>query len=90
MDEIGVRAHEIKKAFNIREGWTTKDDDLPYRWKHDPFTIGPSAGVVVSEEELAYLKKLYYEAKGWREDGMIPKEKLIRLGMPDVAEQIGV
>jgi aldehyde:ferredoxin oxidoreductase len=90
VDEIGVRAHEIKKAFNIREGWTTKDDDLPYRWKHDPFTIGPSAGVVVSEEELAYLKKLYYEAKGWREDGMIPKEKLIRLGMPDVAEQIGV
>ena len=90
VDKIGVRAHEIKKAFNIREGFTAADDDLPYRWKHDPFTIGPSAGVVVTQEELDYLKKIYYEAKGWTPDGMIPKQQLIDLGMSDVAEEIGV
>lgn len=90
VDLIGVRATNIKKAFNIREGWKTEDDDLPWRWKHDPFPKGPSAGVVTTDEELAYGKQLYYQAKGWREDGMIPKEHLIKLGMPDVAEQIGV
>jgi len=90
VDLIGVRACTIKKAFNIREGWTEKDDDLPWRWKHDPFTKGPSAGVVVTDEELEYMKKLYYQAKGWTEEGLIPKELLIKLGMPDVAEQIGV
>jgi aldehyde:ferredoxin oxidoreductase len=90
VDLIGVRAHTIKKAFNIREGWKEADDDLPYRWKHDPMTIGPSAGHVVTNEELAFLKGIYYKAKGWTEDGMIPKQVLIDLGMDDVAEEIGV
>jgi aldehyde:ferredoxin oxidoreductase len=90
VDLIGVRAHTMKKAFNIREGWKAEDDELPYRWRHDPMTIGPSAGHVVTDEELAYLKKIYYKAKGWTEDGFIPKQLLIDLGMDDVAEEIGV
>ena len=90
VDLIGVRTHTIKKAFNIREGWTTKDDDLPYRWKHEPMVKGPSAGHVVTEDELAYLKQIYYKAKGWTEEGLIPKQLLIDLGMNDVAEEIGV
>ena len=90
VDLIGVRAHTMKKAFNIREGWTSADDDLPWRWKHEPMTIGPSAGHVVTDEELAYLKQIYYEAKGWTEEGLIPKKLLIDLGMEDIAEEIGV
>ncbi len=90
VDQIGIRAHTIKKAFNIREGWTREDDHLPYRWHHDPMTKGASAGHVVTEEELEYLKDLYYEAKGWTKEGLIPKELLIELGMEDVAEEIGV
>jgi aldehyde:ferredoxin oxidoreductase len=90
VDLIGERAHTIKKAFNIREGWTREDDHLPYRWQQDPMKEGPSAGYVVSEEELEYMKDLYYEAKGWTKEGLIPKEKLIALGMDDVAEEIGV
>jgi aldehyde:ferredoxin oxidoreductase len=87
---IGERAHTIKKAFNIREGWKRDDDRLNYRWHNDPMTLGPSAGHVVTEEELEYLKDLYYKAKGWTSEGMIPKSKLLELGMTDVAEEIGV
>ena len=90
VDLIGVRAHTIKKAFNIREGWTRADDHLPYRWHHEPLKEGASAGYVVTEEELEYMKDLYYEAKGWTKEGLIPKAKLIELGMEDVAEEIGV
>jgi aldehyde:ferredoxin oxidoreductase len=90
VDLIGERACTIKKAFNIREGWTSADDTLPYRWMHDPMTQGPSAGHIVTEEELTYMKGLYYKAKGWTEEGLIPKEKLTALGMEDVAEEIGV
>jgi aldehyde:ferredoxin oxidoreductase len=90
VDLIGIRAHTIKKAFNIREGWTQADDELPWRWKHEAMTKGPGAGVFVTDEELEYMKKLYYKAKGWTPEGLIPKTKLIELGMPDVAEQIGV
>ena len=90
IDLIGERAHTIKKAFNIREGWKRTDDTLPYRWMNEPMTKGPSAGHFTSSEELEYMKDLYYKAKGWNNDGMIPKEKLTALGMPDVAEQVGV
>jgi aldehyde:ferredoxin oxidoreductase len=90
VDLIGIRAHTIKKAFNIREGWTADMDDLPWRWKHEDFSEGASKGTHVSQEELDYLKVIYYKAKGWTPEGLIPKEKLIELGMPDVAEAIGV
>jgi len=90
IDLIGERAHTIKKAFNIREGWKREHDTLPYRWMHDPMTKGPSAGHIVTEEELEYMKDLYYKAKGWTKDGLIPKTKLSELGMADVAEQVGV
>jgi aldehyde:ferredoxin oxidoreductase len=90
VDAIGVRSHEMKKAFNIREGWTSKDDDLPWRWKNEDFKEGASAGTHVTQEELDYLKLIYYKAKGWTEKGLIPKQKLIDFGMADVAEEIGV
>jgi hypothetical protein len=41
-------------------------------------------------KSLNIWKDLYYKAKGWTEEGLIPKELLIKLGMPDVAEEIGV
>jgi aldehyde:ferredoxin oxidoreductase len=44
----------------------------------------------VTDEELEYLKDIYYKAKGWTKEGMIPKSKLVELGMNDVAEEIGV
>ncbi len=90
IDPIGERAHTIKKAFNIREGWKRSDDTLPYRWMNEPMTQGPSAGHFTSDDELEYMKDLYYKAKGWTNEGLIPKAKLIELGMPDVAEEIGV
>jgi aldehyde:ferredoxin oxidoreductase len=90
IDLIGERAHTIKKAFNIREGWTRADDHLPYRWHHEPLKEGASKGSVVTEEELEFLKDCYYKAKGWTDQGLIPKQKLIELGMDDVAEAIGV
>ena len=90
IDLIGERAHTIKKAFNIREGWTRADDHLPYRWHHEPLEEGASKGSVVTEEELEFLKDCYYKAKGWTAQGLIPKQKLIELGMDDVAVAIGV
>jgi len=32
----------------------------------------------------------YYAARGWTPEGLIPKAKLIELGLDDVAEAIGV
>jgi aldehyde:ferredoxin oxidoreductase len=45
---------------------------------------------VVTEDELEQLKDMYYKAKGWTKDGLIPKKRLVELGLDDVAEEIGV
>jgi len=87
---VGERTCNLKKAFNIREGWTKADDWLPPRVLEDPIPFGPSKGHYVKPEELRMMIDDYYQARGWTVDGLIPKSKLIELGMEDIAEDIGV
>ncbi len=84
------RAWNLKKAFNIREGWTKKDDWLPPRCLKDPIPAGGSKGAYVKPKDLRMMIKAYYKARGWTPEGLIPKEKLIALGLEDIAEDVGV
>jgi len=88
--KLGERAWNLKKAFNIREGWTKDDDWLPPRFLKDPIPEGTSKGCLVKPKDLRMMIQDYYQARGWTEDGLIPKEKLIELGLEDIAEDIGV
>ena len=45
---------------------------------------------MVKPEELRMMIDAYYEARGWTPEGLIPKEKLIELGLDDIAEELGV
>ncbi|MGI6376763.1 MAG: aldehyde ferredoxin oxidoreductase family protein [Anaerolineae bacterium] len=87
---VGERVCNLKKAFNIREGWTRADDWLPGRVLSDPIPSGPGKGVFITPDELNYLIDDYYQARGWTPEGLIPKEKLIALDLADVAEDVGV
>jgi aldehyde:ferredoxin oxidoreductase len=87
---LGERAVNLKKAFNIREGWTAADDTLPPRLTSEPIPDGPAKGHFITPEELRLEIDDYYEARGWTKDGLIPASKLKGLGMPDVAAEIGV
>jgi aldehyde:ferredoxin oxidoreductase len=90
LKKTGERVWNLKKAFNIREGWTRKDDTLPPRIMKDPIPEGVAKGHLIKKKDLEFLKDAYYEARGWTKDGMIPKEKLIELGLDDIAEEVGV
>ncbi|MBC7254494.1 MAG: aldehyde ferredoxin oxidoreductase family protein [Chloroflexi bacterium] len=90
LKQVGERVVNLKKAFNIREGWTMADDWLPPRVLEDPLPSGPGKGVRVTPEELRMLIQDYYAARGWTPEGLIPKSKLIALGLEDIAEEIGV
>ena len=87
---LGERVWNLKKAFNIREGWTRADDWLPPRFLKDPLPGGASKGSVVKPDDLAMMIDSYYAARGWTPEGLIPKDKLIALGLDDLAEEIGV
>lgn len=40
LEKTGERIWNLKKAFNIREGWTRKDDTLPPRIMKNPIPEG--------------------------------------------------
>jgi aldehyde:ferredoxin oxidoreductase len=87
---VGPRVCNLKKAFNIREGWTKADDWLPGRVLEDPIPSGPAKGSFVAAQDLTEAIEAYYLARGWTKDGFIPKSLLIELGLEDIADEIGV
>ena len=87
---VGERIWNMEKAYNIREGWTRKDDSLPPRVFKDPIPDGGAKGSHLTEDEFNFLLNDYYAARGWTSGGIPTKKKLIELGLKDVATEIGV
>lgn len=90
LKQTGERICNLKKAFNIREGWSADDDWLPRRALRDAMPSGPGEGVRMTEDELRTMISDYYAARGWTSDGLIPADRLIALDLEDVAEDIGI
>ena len=80
----GERIANLKKAFNIREGWRREDDTLPPRILRDTLPDGAARGVGLSRAELDLMIGGYYRARGWTPDGLIPQAKLRELGLGDL------
>lgn len=80
--QVGERAINLQRLFNIREGITVKDDFLPERVRTVP-AFGP-----YSTEEASGIHSLeamildYYQARGWDPvTGAPSNEKLQELGL---------
>jgi len=81
----GERINNLARVINVREGFSRKDDHLPYKVMHTPIPDeGPSKGAYVSQEELDLMLDDYYEVRGWTRDGIPTPEKLKALGMDDL------
>ncbi len=78
---IGERIHNLKKLFNLREGWRAADDWLPERLLSETLPTGVAQGVGLSANELRQMIGGYYRARGWDDNGFIPDEKLNELGI---------
>jgi aldehyde:ferredoxin oxidoreductase len=74
--------HTLKKLFNIREGWLPEDDWLPLRLLTETLPTGVARGVGLTPKELREMVQGYYRARGWDENGFIPQQKLVELGLP--------
>jgi aldehyde:ferredoxin oxidoreductase len=85
MMRAGERAWNLKRAINNRMGLTADNDKLP-KALLEPFTDGGSAGYVPDLEGMLFT---YYEARGWDlETGKPSREKLLELGLDDVARDL--
>ena len=79
-DELRVVAKHVvalKKAYNIREGWSPATDTLPERFLTQPL---PEGGAL-SRERLASMVTAYNLARGWSPDGYVPESQMKELGL---------
>ena len=68
----GERINLVRKAFNVREGWSRGDDTLPQRIFE---------GGMISEADLVEMVSAYYGVRGWDENGLPPQRSLRELGL---------
>jgi aldehyde:ferredoxin oxidoreductase len=82
MIKVGERVWNLERLYNNREGFTAKDDTLPPRLLNEAPVDGPSQGWV---SNLAPMLKEYYRTRGWGENGVPTRKKLVELGLADLA-----
>ncbi len=81
----GERMSNLARLYNIREGMTRKDDNLPPRVMKLPIPDGVAKGSLVTQEDLDLLLDDYYEARGWTPKGVPKMKKLKELGLEEYA-----
>lgn len=73
--ELGQRSFNIDHLFNIREGFSARDDTLPRRLTDEL----QRAEEPDSRVPLEKMKPRYYWLRGWKRDGTIKDRTLARL-----------
>jgi aldehyde:ferredoxin oxidoreductase len=87
--EVAERILDLERAFNVRTGIRRKDDTLPRRFLEEPIPEGPSKGMYTDEQTLNKMLDDFYTLKGWdKRTGIPTKEKLIKIGLEDVAKEL--
>lgn len=71
------RIETLIRMFNLREGFTRKDDTLPHRTLYEPLPDGPAKGQCIGDENLDRMIDEYYASRGWDSSG-IPTEKTLK------------
>ena len=81
--QVGERIVNLTRSFNVREGFSKKDDMLPWRAVNEPAPEGGCKGMTAKSEKI--LSK-YYHIAGWTENGIPKKEKLLELRLDFVSK----
>lgn len=66
LKSIAASISNIVRQFNLREGMTQDDDWLPKKL----FDKMDKTGQEIKPEELAYMRREYYQLRGWDENGV--------------------
>ena len=83
--EVGERVWTLTRLFNVREGFDAADETLPAAFRR-PVRGGPADGRGIDAEWFDRLRRRYYTARGWSDDGIPTRELLERLHLSDVID----
>jgi len=73
---LGERRVQMMRVFNVREGFSRKDDRLPDKFFKPLAGVGPSAGVAVDRDLLEKAIDQHYETLHWTNDGVPTPQRL--------------
>jgi aldehyde:ferredoxin oxidoreductase len=79
------RIVDLRKAFNVREGWRPEDDRLPKRFLSEAIPSGPVRGARLPASRLAKMIRDYNLERGWTEDGYPTFER-----MSEIFDELGL
>ena len=82
---VGKRIWTLTRLFNLREGFSRKDDSMPPRVYLDPLPDGNPKGKVVSQKDFERMLSEYYGLWRWDEEGRPTREALRELELEDLA-----
>ena len=77
LEELLERSNDVynlTRLINTHLGISRKDDTMPYKVHSCPVQTGPNAGNVIDREQFEALLDLYYQKRGWSNDGIPPAE----------------
>jgi aldehyde:ferredoxin oxidoreductase len=72
--------------FNVREGFSRKDDTLPQRVLTEELKKGSSEGQRISNQDV-FLDQ-YYDLRGWDRSGIPTAQRLKELGLEYLVKDI--
>ncbi|WP_292389383.1 aldehyde ferredoxin oxidoreductase family protein [Methanosarcina sp. UBA5] len=76
--KIGERIYNLERMYNLKAGFTRKDDTLPERLFENE---GENKGYGLPRQEFEAAIQEYYHYRGWNEEGVPRSEKLEELGL---------
>ena len=86
---LGERIWNQIRAFNVREGFSRKDDTLPPRIFNEPLTSGIAKGKALPKSDFEKMLDDYYRLRAWDVKTGYPTEQTLkRLGLEDVSRSL--
>ncbi len=86
--KISERIWNLTRAYWVREvkGFGREWDYPPPRFYKEPAVGGVTDGKLITWEEVQQLLDMYYEQRGWDENGIPTEDKLEELGLADLVQ----
>ena len=82
---VGRRIWTLARLFNLREGFSRKDDSMPPRVYLDPLPEGNPKGKIVTQQDFGKMLSEYYRLWGWDDQGKPTKAAIEELRLADLS-----
>jgi len=81
LNKTAERIINLERLYNVKNGFSRKDDTLPKRFIEEEMPEGEGKGETV---DLEFLLDEFYEVMNWTKDGIPTEEKLKELEIIDI------